>query len=262
MAFLQRAILVLGSGLMLVGCATDPAERQLRGEGSDVATVTADVGGQQNTGIVTEAASARGAATPYGTSETAAFDVPVASTMPAVVADEPTVEQPQWAVGDRWIWSDGYGLEVVSVDGSKTRMKRTDADDQWQLRDGFFLIDSQSSTTRRRLLFRTQDPAQIFPLKVGNRAVFRREYLSNGVLRAHNTSWLVVGRQTIRVPAGEFDTWVLERRTRSLKTEWTGFERIWYAPSVRNYVRMEYRYGLGADSARVLMAYRVSPTGR
>jgi hypothetical protein len=47
-------------------------------------------------------------------------------------------------------------------------------------------------------------------------------------------------------------------RTRSLTSNWTGYERWWYAPSVRNYVRMEYKYGESPENARVLLSSMVS----
>ena len=59
----------------------------------------------------------------------------------------------------------------------------------------------------------------------------------------HASSWTVEGRETITVPAGTFDCWLIVWRTRSLRSDWTGFERWWYSPQAQNYVRMEYKYG-------------------
>ena len=47
-------------------------------------------------------------------------------------------------------------------------------------------------------------------------------------------------------------------RTRSLKTDWTGYERWWYSPKAKNYVRMEYKYGESPESSRVLMSYSLA----
>ena len=44
-------------------------------------------------------------------------------------------------------------------------------------------------------------------------------------------------------------------RSRNAATNWTGFERWWYSPEVRHYVRMEYRYGKHPVSSRVLMDF-------
>jgi hypothetical protein len=53
---------------------------------------------------------------------------------------------------------------------------------------------------------------------------------------------------------------VIVWRTRSLRSDWTGFERWWYSPDVQNYVRMEFKYGSEADGSRVLMNYRLAVT--
>lgn len=88
---------------------------------------------------------------------------------------------------------------------------------------------------------------------------FRREYLSNGKLVVHASSWSVEGRERITVPAGTFDCWVIVWRERSLRSNWTGFERWWYSPETQQYVRMEYKYGDQEPASRVLMRYRLAP---
>jgi len=45
---------------------------------------------------------------------------------------------------------------------------------------------------------------------------------------------------------------VVVMRTRNPETGWTGFERWWYAPEARHYVRLEYRYGDQPVGSRVL----------
>jgi hypothetical protein len=47
-------------------------------------------------------------------------------------------------------------------------------------------------------------------------------------------------------------------RARSLKSNWTGFERWWYSPEVQQYVRLEYKYGAGETASRVLMRYHLA----
>jgi hypothetical protein len=73
----------------------------------------------------------------------------------------------------------------------------------------------------------------------------------------HASSWSVEGRETITVPAGTFDCWLIVWRSRSLRSDWTGFERWWYSPQAQNYVRMEYKYGPDAEGSRVLMRYQI-----
>ena len=166
-------------------------------------------------------------------------------------------EGPRWKVGDRWEWSDGYALEVRAVVDGRTRFDRLDAPKQVQVREGLFPVETVSFDGRRVVVFRSEDPQTLLPFAVGKSTVFRREYLANGQLRVHNTSWMVEGQERIKVPAGEFDCWVLVRRTRSVNSDWVGFERWWYAPAVRHYVRLEYRYGEQPPGSRVLINYHL-----
>lgn len=162
---------------------------------------------------------------------------------------------PSWRMGDYWEYSDGYGLQVVETDGKVATLKRTDRPDDWVKRDGLFKIDSMDDGVQRKVIYRSPDPSALFPLVIGKNVSFVREYLADKKLHVHKTSWAVLGRETIEVPAGKFDCWVLEWSTRSQKSNWSGYEKWWYSPEVRNYVRMEYRYGKVPDSSRVLVKY-------
>ncbi len=180
---------------------------------------------------------------------------PVASIKPAL----PT-HPPRYQIADQWQWSDGYGLKVSEVINNIATLQRLDAPKQWQRRNGLFKIESQSHSTHRVRVYTDKDPMQLFPLATGNSVVFRREYMANQQLRTHRTSWVVEGTATITVPAGRFPCWVLSRRSRSLTSDWTSYERWWYSPTVKNYVRMEYHYGDHTSGSRVLMNYRLAKT--
>ena len=169
--------------------------------------------------------------------------------------NEAYVRAPKWTVGSEWKYSDGYGLRVTRVEGDVTAFVRTDLADRWLSRRGFLREASQSGTALRQTVYRTIKPEAGKVLTVGQPLVFHREYVANQTLRVHVTSWTVEGREKIVVPAGEFDTWLLVMRTRSLNTDWTGYERWWYSPKAQNYVRMEYKYGDGPESSRVLMSF-------
>ncbi len=198
------------------------------------------------------------------TSASASADAPAArvaekpepATTP-VVEDfsGPAVTAPRWVRGDRWMYSDGYGLQVRGVDGDITRFQRLDDPGQWFTRHGFLRQEAQSATAHRRVVFRSIDAADALTLQMRRPVVFTREYTSNQQPRVHRTSWILEGRETITVPAGTFDTWVIVMRSRNAATNWTGFERWWYSPEVRHYVRMEYRYGKHPVSSRVLMDF-------
>ncbi len=165
------------------------------------------------------------------------------------------ITPPAWNKGDWWTYSDGYGLRVTSIDEGTTTFHRTDTPDQWFTRKGFFRDRSSSATSTRQVIYRTLEPEQMKSLSSNKPLTFQREYLSNGELRTHATSWTVEGKKRITVPAGTFDTWVIVWRTRNITTNWSGFERWYYAPDVKHYVRMEYRYGTMPTMSRVLMDY-------
>ena len=142
-----------------------------------------------------------------------------------------------------------------------TVFERLDAAGQWFSMRGFLRQDAASATTKRQTIYRSVPPSAGDGLNASEPLTFQREYLSNNKLIVHATSWAVEGRQTITVPAGTFDCWVIVWRARSLKGNWTGFERWWYSPEAQHYVRMEYKYGTMTTASRVLMRYHVGQPG-
>lgn len=181
------------------------------------------------------------------------------NTSPAPMVEAPSdkLTPPSWTVGDEWRYSDGYGFRVESVKGDLTRFRRLDDAAQWFENRGLFRERGQSSSALREVVFRSESPDQLYEAAPGEAVVFVREYLSNGRLIRHRTSWVLEGRETLTVPAGTFDTFVLVKRSRSLTGTWTGFERIWYSPAAKNYVRMEFKYGEAPDMARVLTFFKI-----
>jgi hypothetical protein len=168
------------------------------------------------------------------------------------------VEAPSWSAGSEWHYSDGYAVKVASVSPKGALFQRLDAPGQSFTRDGFIRTDSTSATATRKAIYRTVPDSAGQSLSAAKPLTFQREYLNNGTLMVHASSWTVEGRETITVPAGTFDCWVIVWRTRSLRSDWTGFERWWYSPDVQNYVRMEFKYGPEPDGSRVLMNYRLA----
>lgn len=68
----------------------------------------------------------------------------------------------------------------------------------------------------------------LWPLAEGKEAsawVYNAEW-------AWKLSWRVLGRETVRVPAGTFETWVVEHTEESLQAGFVGKSRSWYAPAV------------------------------
>jgi len=167
-------------------------------------------------------------------------------------------EAPAWQPGSEWRYSDGYGLQVVRVEGPITTFRRIDDPTQWIARKGFLRDDSQSQTRFRKVLFEDLKPGAGFALDSAKPLTFRREFVSGDATHVHATSWTVERREHVKVPAGEFDCIVLVMRTRSLTSDWSGFERWWYSPDAQNYVRLEYQYGPEAAGSRVLTSYALA----
>jgi hypothetical protein len=183
--------------------------------------------------------------------------IQMAIAAPAPVPPGTVVEAPDWSAGSSWYYSDGYGLKVSSSSNGVTTFERLDAPGQWFSRQGFLRKDLVSATATRNSIYRTVSEQTGARLAAAAPLTFEREYLSNGKLVVHASSWTLEGRETITVPAGTFDCWVIVWRTRSLKSDWTGYERWWYSPAAQNYVRMEYKYGPAEASSRVLMRYNL-----
>jgi hypothetical protein len=176
---------------------------------------------------------------------------------PVSVDAKTVVTAPNWVLGSNWYYSDGYALKVNSAAPGNTVFDRIDAPGQWFSRQGFLRKDLTSGTATRTSIFRTISDQAGMSLRAGSPLTFQREYLENGTLMVHASSWSVEGRETITVPAGTFDCWLIVWRSRSLRSDWTGFERWWYSPQAQNYVRMEYKYGPDAEGSRVLMRYQI-----
>ncbi|CAK0771537.1 conserved hypothetical protein [Gammaproteobacteria bacterium] len=188
-------------------------------------------------------------------SEVGATQEPITSPEPLDATEMPSANGPIWKVGDTWRYSDGYELKVSLTRGEETTFQRVDILDDWLVRRGLFKVRSKQGDIYREVVYRTKDPEDLFPLSIGRQVVFSEEYMRGGDLIRRNTSWTVEGRETIQVPAGTFNCWVLVMRTRGIQSDWTGMERWWYSPEVKHYIRLEYRYGTEPAGARVLMNY-------
>ncbi len=119
--------------------------------------------------------------------------------------------------------------------------------------------DGASATATRNAVYRTVPNEAGNVLSAAAPLTFQREYMSNGKLMVHASSWTIEDEKTITVPAGTFDCFVIVRRTRSLRSDWTGFERWRYSPQTQHYVRMEYKYGAEPSASRALLMRYAGP---
>ena len=80
------------------------------------------------------------------------------------------------------------------------------------------------------------DPADIeplFPLEVGKKVTFHRQ---PALGRTFDTV-AVVRVETLTLPIGKVDTYVIETTSKAVDDSWVGEATVWYAPSVRWQVR-------------------------
>ena len=138
---------------------------------------------------------------------------------------------------------DGFENRIISGDGLVTRF--VDGAGRPGERFGVFFADNPAAPMQ----YDSAAVAALFPLAQGRRTQF--------IAARGDLQWLydarVVGTERITTPAGTFDTWVVEtieapKRTPSPATARTNITTFWYAPSVKNIVR--------------LMAISSAPTGR
>lgn len=190
--------------------------------------------------------------------EPAKITAPSSAPTVTAMASPTTLTISPVSVSDEWSYSDGYALRVSEVrpDGV-AKYDRLDAEGQWFVRRALFIEESQSRKVHRAVVYRTGNPMDLLSAKINQPITYIREYMRDRELIRHRTSWVIEGKEKITVPAGTFDAWVLVMRTQSLDSNWRGFERWYYSPTVKNYVRLEYKYGEGAHGSRVLMTYKV-----
>ena len=170
------------------------------------------------------------------------------------------LQVPKWLVGDTWKYSDGYSITITKILPDGRTMFNRDDNSHWFTRRGFFREEYQTEKIHRLVVYRAPDPLKLFPAKHQNQVSFIREYMRNDKLVRHRTSWQIEKREKITVPAGTFDTWVLVWRSNGMDSNWRGYERWYYSPAVRNYVRLEYKYGDAPGGSRVLMSFDVKGT--
>lgn len=169
----------------------------------------------------------------------------------------PTADQPAVRVGDEWtyaITADGHYLGKRSY----TVAGKTTFRGQPALRITSKLVEARSEKVKEFIedseLFFTPEgawmgerrgpgradytvpplPMTLWPLEVGKRWSATVSFYFELFNLPHEENWFkVVAYGPVTVPAGTFDTFHLERRTRSSTIFY------WYAPKVRNIVKYE-----------------------
>ena len=128
---------------------------------------------------------------------------------------------------------DGFSNRILGGKGLVTRF--VDDLNRDGSRFGIFFVDNANAP----LVYSKDALTALFPLSNGKRVRF--------VGTRGDLQWLyearVVGTERATTPAGSFDTWVVEtieapKRTAAPTTAVTIVSTFWYAPSVKNIVRL------------------------
>lgn len=86
--------------------------------------------------------------------------------------------------------------------------------------------------TRKNAEFDLDTYATIWPLEVGKSVSFELTIPSKDEVWRYTNTIRVVGTETIRLPFGEVDTYVLVVRTEGTNNSYWFERRAWYAPSI------------------------------
>jgi hypothetical protein len=142
-------------------------------------------------------------------------------------------------------------LEIKEINGLSYYLLRAgDLEHLWTRE-----LQWAGSLRDQRIEARMTPPAPLFvwPLEPGRRWQHRGVYEDRSGKRQVNDSFLVVGVETVEVPAGRFDAFKVVRETDSRDSD-----QYWYAPEVGFYVKWAGRRG-DIEFEEQLREYRRAP---
>ncbi len=99
------------------------------------------------------------------------------------------------------------------------------------------------------------DIEPLFPLEVGKKVSFYRQPQAG---RTFDTVE-VIGTETLTLPFGTMDTYVIETTSKLVSGNWVGRATVWYAPSLRWQVQWSIRDNNGDNRRRQLIAIKRTP---
>jgi hypothetical protein len=169
---------------------------------------------------------------------------------------------PKLSVGDKWVWRNDKGgqssQEVVGIEGDLFQIRWADPALEPD-KEGMVFVDPHGVI---RKAIRTNGevvtaqgqgrPYQFigqreldFPLQVGKRWDFT--YMTRMVgFELGSQHRRVVACEEVSTPAGKFSALRIEVELRTPR--WRGTYQFWYAPAVKNTVRLKYPAGWGRDA--------------
>lgn len=177
-------------------------------------------------------------------------------------ADRPNVK-----VGDRWVFavSSGIGPSATKVSDRVWVVTSVAAPGIKGTENGQPLVLTTDLNVLESPRGKNSDDRRLtFPLEVGKQWSYANDYVlkTAGVEGHINVNVTVVGYEKVRVPAGEFDAFKLERKGNwRLSVGETGetTETYWYAPAARTIVKAEYRARHMPETTTDLAEFTLQP---
>jgi hypothetical protein len=186
---------------------------------------------------------------------------PAATSAPSAPASSTASAPPDWRPGDKWTyeWTSGAerGIktaevrEIREVNGVSYYVIRLGDTDHYYTRDlHWAAIISESKVVAR---MQPPQPWFMWPLDP------KRRWAGEGVFEhpkgteRFNDTFMVVGTETVDVPAGRFQAVKLVRQTNK-----RDFDEYWYVPEVRWYVKWHGRRA-EAEFDETLQSYTFAP---
>jgi hypothetical protein len=176
----------------------------------------------------------------------AAGPPPTPSTPPSSVQSAPaptsaTVPSPpRWRVGDRWVyeWVSGGQVStktvevagVESVNGVTYYVAGVGEIQEYLTLELHWAASLRNSKVQARML--PPQPWYVWPLEAGQRWTHRAAFEDAQGRREQIHRFVVVGAETVEVPAGRFQSLKVMREADGEESD-----QYWYAPVVGSYVR-------------------------
>lgn len=168
------------------------------------------------------------------------------SSLPQTPRELTVPSPPEWRPGDRWVyrWTSGEHtgsrtvevVEIRDVGGVRYYVARSeDAHEYWtpELHWAGLVRDTR---VEARML--PPEPWFVWPLEVGRRWTHTGVFEDKSGRKESAQNFVVEAAETVEVPAGRFETLRLVRESTTLH-----FDRYWYSPRVRSYVKWTGRRG-------------------
>ena len=187
----------------------------------------------------------------------------IASPALAQSADRPAVK-----VGDEWQFAEYYiGAAAAETESRLGGHLRHACRNRGHRERG--AADADPGPEHRRVAADDNSDRRLlsFPLEVGKKWTFSNEFVQKDVdyKGRADISVTVVGREKVRVAAGEFDAFKLEAKGKSGVDGASGAGSIdvvrtyWYAPAARTIVKQETRNPTRGSETIELVSYKLQP---